>query len=601
MISGGYWGRIARVNLSTQKVVIEGVNERFAKEYIGGAGFASRILLNEVSAKINPFSPENRLIFSIGPFQGTPILGSGRWTICTRSPLTGVWGDSTGGGDTGWELKRAGFDGVIIQGRVSKPVYLWIHDGEIEIEDAAGLWGRDAFETVDCIKEKVGKKTKVATIGQAGENLVRFACIVNDKHGFNGRYGMGAVMGSKNLKAVAIRGTMNVPIANPDKLKKICSKVSSKIMEADFTKTNREYGMPASIVPREKNGLLPIKNWKDDTWQEGAKKLGTPRYNEELKVKPWPCRNCVMGCHRRITSEHLPEKIKVGPGPEYETLAMLGSNLLIDDLDIIVRANDMCNRYGMDTIELGGILGLVFEAYEKNLIGKTELDGVEAKWGNGEALLEFTRKIATREGYGSIMAEGIKPVVEEIGPEARKYAIEVKGGSVAAHDPRAFFSMAVETATATRGACHIRGFPEAAELGVLLPEAGITKSVDRFEVENKGFIAAKYQDLMQVFNSLVVCFFYQFSGVTLTDLVNLLNAVTGWDITSSEMLKVGERITNLQHMFNLRMGANSLDDKLPERLLTPHKEGGAKNKVPPLDMMLKEYYKVRGWYNFLRH
>ncbi len=590
----GYWGKILRVDLSTKKKVIETFDEAFARRYLGGVGFASRILFDEVTAHTDPLSPENRLVIGVGPFQGTYIAGSGRWAFCSRSPLSGLWVDSNGGGEAGRELKLAGFDSVVVQGKAHKPVYLWVRDENVEIRDAMHLWGKDTFETTDVIKEELDdSKTKIAAIGQAGENLVKYACVVNEKHGVNGRYGTGTVMGSKNLKAIAIRGTKETPIADPDRLKEIYRKVLAKVKEAEFTETNRKYGMPNAVVPREENSLLSMRNWARDRWTKGAKKLGTPRYNEVLKVKPWPCATCIMGCHRRVTAEGYPTE---GSGPEYETLAMIGSNLLIDDLKAVTEANDLCNRYGIDTIELGGVLGLVFECYEKGLITKEDTDGIELMWGNAEALLELTKKVAMRDGFGSILAEGIRAIIEKIGPKAKPYAIEVKGGAVAAHDPRAFFSMAVETVTSTRGACHIRGFPEAAELDVLLPEAGINRKVDRFEWKRKGYITAKYQDLMQIYNSLVWCFFYQFSDVALTDLVDMLNAITGWNMTPKEALITGERLTNLQQTFNLRMGMiPARDDRLPKRLLAPHKRGDAAGKVPPIDVMLGDYYKARDW------
>ena len=401
-------------------------------------------------------------------------------------------------------------------------------------------------------------------------------------------------MGSKNLKALAIKGTLEPPIADPEKLAKVFDEVSKKIREAPFTKVNREHGMADAVVPREANGLLPMKNWAQDTWPEGAKKIGAPRFTEELKVEPWPCEHCVMGCHRKITN---PEYESATGGPEYETLAMIGSNLLIDDLKAVVRANDLCNRYGIDTIELGAVLGWAFECYEKGLLTKEDTDGVELQWGSGEALLTMTEKIARREGIGNLLAEGLRACVDRI-PESKPYAVEVMGQGVAAHDPRAFFAEVITTIASTRGSCHIHGFAEAAELGVLLPELGIDQQLDRFDWEKKGYVGAIYQDIQQVWNSLTWCFFYFFSNVSLADQVNILNAITGWDVTPEEAQKIGERIVCLQHCFNLRMGlVPEKENVMPERMRVPHREGGAAGQVPPWQEILREYWETKDWIN----
>jgi len=595
-LKGGYWGKILWVDLTAGKTKVETFNEGFAKKYLGGVGFAVKLVSDVVTRYVNPLGPRNVLVVGIGPFQAAEIASAGRWIMAARSPLTGYWGESNAGGHGGPELKRAGFDSIAIIGRAKKPVYLWVHDGEAEIRDASHLWGQGILKTTDMIREELGdKKVSVAAIGPAGENLVRYACVINDKHGVFGRTGMGAVMGSKNLKAVAIRGTMKPPIARPDELDKVYKEVMEKIKAAPFTETNRQHGMAAAVVPREENGLLPMKNWAQDRWKEGAAKIGTPRYTEELKVEPWPCAYCVMGCHRRVTNPNYRTETA---GPEYETLAMIGSNLLIDDLKAIVEANYLCNDLGIDTIELGGVLGWAFECYEKGILTKEDTDGVELKWGSGEALIEMTKKVAARDGFGNLLAEGLRACVEKVGPESKPYAVEVMGQAVAAHDPRAFFAETITTIASTRGSCHIHGFAEAAELGVLLPELGITEAPDRFEWENKGFIGAVYQDIQQVWNSYIWCFFYFFSNVTLTDQVNLLNAITGFDLTPKDVWKIGERIVCAQHCFNLRMGlVPEKENVMPERMTMPHREGGAAGKVPPWEKILRDYWKAKDWIN----
>jgi aldehyde:ferredoxin oxidoreductase len=593
-IKGGYWGKIAWVNLTSGKTKIQVFDENFARKYLGGVGFGIRIVADNVTKSVEPLSPRNVLVFATGPYNAAVMAGASRCVACARSPLTGYWGESNAGGHIATEMKRAGFDAIVFVGRAKKPVYLWVHNDELEIKDASHLWGQGILKTTDILREEVGDpKASVAAIGQAGENLVKYACIICDKHAAFGRTGMGAVMGSKNLKAIVARGTKEPPIADPSGFEEIYKEVREKIMKADFTKQNREHGQPMAVVPREENGLMPMKNWAQDRWPEGAKKIGTPRYTEELKVKPTPCAYCVMACHRGITN---PEYRTETTGPEYETLAMIGANLLIDDLKVIVEANYMCNDYGIDTVELGGILAYAFECYENGLITKEDTDGIKLTWGNAEALVTMTEKIAKREGLGDLLAEGIRPCVEKIGLESKPYAVDAMGMMVAAHDPRAFFGQTITTIASTRGSCHIHGFAEAIELGVCLPELGLDKQMDRFEWKNKGYVGAVYQDIQQFWNSLGWCFFYFFSNVPLTDQIRLLNAITDWDVTPKEAWKIGERIVCMQHCFNLRMGlVPEKENVMPERLTIPHKEGGAAGKVPPWQTILKEYWKTKDW------
>jgi len=566
MIKGGYWGNILWVNLSTEETTVRTFDEGFARKYLGGVGLATRIIYENVTKHTNPLGAGNVLVFATG--------------------------ESNGGGHIGTELKQAGFDAVAITGKAKKPVYLWINDGRVEIRDGSELWGLGTAQVVDALK-KNNPKAAVSSIGPAGENLVRFACIANDKHGFFGRCGLGAVMGSKNLKALVVGGTLKPPVANPDQLKHIYGSVLKKIKEAPFTERNRKYGQAIQVVPREANGLLPMKNWAQDKWPE-VSKIGMPRYADELQPKGWACPYCIMGCHRRITNPGYKSETA---GPEYETLAMIGSNLLIEDLNAIVRANDLCNQYGMDTIDLGGVLGWAFECYENGLITKEDTGGLELEWGSGKALVEMTERIAKRDGIGNVLAEGLRACVERI-PESKPYAVEVMGQAMAGHDPRAFFGQTITTIASTRGSCHVHGFAEAIELGALLPELGITEKLDRFDGSKKGYAGAIYQDIQQFWNSLTWCFFYFFARVSLTDEIEILNAITGWDLTPKEAQKIGERIVCLQHSFNLRMGLiPGKENVMPERLTVAHKEGEAIGKVPPWQAILKEYCESKDWVN----
>ena len=594
-LTGGYWGKILWVDLTTGKTSTQTFDEAFARKYIGGAGLAARIISDRVTGHVNPLGAGNVLVFATGPYQAARIAGAGKITAAARSPLTGYWGESSCGGQVGPALKRAGFDAVAIFGRAKRPVYLWINDGQVQIRDAGHLWGTDTVETVGALKEEAGgAKASVVTIGPAGENLVRYACIASDNYALFGRCGLGAVMGSKNLKALVVQGTLEPPIADPERLREVYTTVREQIMAAPFTQSLRQHGTARSVVAREANGLLPMRNWAQDRWPEGAERIGVPRFTEELGALPWPCQYCVMGCHRKITN---PAYESTTAGPQYETVGMFGSNLLIDDLHAIVRANNLCNRYGIDTIELGAILAWAFECTEKGLLTREDAGGLELAWGNGKALVTMAERIANREGLGNLLAEGLRACVERI-PESRPYAVEVMGQASAAHNPRAFFAQVITTIASTRGSCHLHGFAEAVELGALLPEIGIDEAMHRFDWEKKGYVGALYQDVQQVWNSLVWCCFYIFSNVSLTDQVNMLNSITGWDVTPQEAQKIGERIVCMQHCFNLRMGlVPEQDNVMPERLATPHKEGGSAGRVPPWRTILQEYWETKDWVN----
>lgn len=601
---GGYWGKLIEVDLTQGVSKIVPYPEALRRNFLGGTGLAATILYEQIPAGADPLGPDNVLVFATGPFQGgSRVLGSGRFSVCAKSPLTGMFGESTGGGYNAEEFKKAGFDALVVKGKAAKPVYVFIHDGKVEIRDASHLWGKmDAYETEDAIKAELGDpKIQVAPIGAAAENLVRYAGLIcNYGHGCAGRTGMGAVMGSKNLKAIAFRGTRSVPIARPEALATLKKDYAERAKKADFAKANRELGQAMAVVPREDNGLLPMKNFLADRWQEGARKLGAGEgqdFNPVLKPKPDACSNCVMGCHRRVTVEGGPYAMD-SYGPEYETLGMMGSDCLIDNLLAINKANELCNRHSLDTIEFGGICAFAMEAYERGAITKDDLGGIELEWGNGDAMIALLQKVAKREGrVPRLLGEGLKPAGEALGiPDA---ALHVCGAAVPAHDPRAFLSMAVATATSMKGASHLHGFPEAIELGVTFPETAreeLMNPLPPHSSEFKGLAQMKFQDRMAVCNSVVVCFFYEFAGLDFTLLTDLVNAITGWDLEPIELLQVGERVINLMHLFNLKHGVVPVTDyTLPERFFTPHTVGGAAGVPLPFEEMVAEYYRERGW------
>jgi aldehyde:ferredoxin oxidoreductase len=592
----GIWNKLLRVNLRNKEIKVEPIPERLSKEYLGGSGLATKYLYDEVKPKTDPLGPENKIIFSTGPFQGTSILGSAKFSIVSRSPLTGTFAVTAAGAEWGTMLKRAGYDMIIIEGQADKPVYLWINNEKVEFRSANGIWGRDSIETNSLIKKDLEEpKISVACIGPAGEKQVAIACIVVDEHSFAGRCGLGAVLGSKKLKGIAVKGTNNVKIFNEKKLRDL-NKKWLKAIGNTAKDTYRAHGTANDVTFCEQAGDLPIKYWTESSWVEGAKKIGAPRFTEELKAKSWPCPYCSVGCHRHVNFNYQGEHIE-GAGAEYETLGMLGSNCLVDDVFAISKANDLCNRLGIDTISAGSYVAFTMECFEKGLVTQEDLDGMEAQWGDGKFLIELIRKIGNKEGFGQIFYKGIRAAAAKIGHGAKELTVEVKNLDFPAHDPRTYFSLAINYATSTRGACHLRGYPHVAEIGaMLIPEVGLSKAPKRFQMEGQARLAALFQDIAAVHDSLILCIFSPMLGLSLTDTTKFLNLITGWEMTSQNLMLTGKRIVNLQRQINVNDGICREDDQLPLKMFQPGEEGMRKGKTPePFERTLSEYYKYRGW------
>jgi len=592
----GIWGKLLRVNLSNQLIKNELIPEDLLKQYLGGSGLATKYLYDEVPAKTDPLAPENKIIFATGPFQGTSILGSAKFSVVSRSPLTGTFAVTTAGANFGHMLKKAGYDLIIVEGQSDKPVYLWINDDQIEIRKAEGIWGKDAVETKTLIKDDLGEsKISVASIGPAGEKQVAIACIVVDEHSFAGRCGLGAVMGAKNLKGIAVKGTQKIEIENETELKVLNKKWFKTISNA--AKDNyKAHGTANDVTFCEQAGDLPIKYWTKSSWTEGARKIGAPKFTQELQAKSWPCPYCPVGCHRHVSFDYKGEHIE-GAGAEYESLGLLGSNCLVDDLTAISKANDLCNRLGIDTISAGSYVGFTMECFEKGLITAKDLNGKEACWGDGEFLIYLIKQIGNKEGFGSIFANGIRSAAAKIGKGAKDLTVEVKNLDFPAHDPRTYFSLSTNYATGTRGACHTRGYPHAAEIGaMLIPEVGLTEAPQRFQMEGQARLAALFQDIAAVHDSLVLCILSPMMGLTLTDTTKFLNDITGWEMTPQDLMLAGERIVNLQRQINVADGITRKDDQLPPKMFQPGDEGIRKGKIPePFSKSLSEYYEYRGW------
>lgn len=598
-MGNGYWQRLLRVDLTNRKTWVEPIDEKHLKQFIGGAGLASKVLLDEVPEKIDPYDPKNRVIFATGPFQGPAIAGGAKFSIAGISPVTGTFADTAAGGDWGPSLKDAGYDILIIQGASQKPVYLQIVDDNIEIKEASHLWGMDSYETIDAIHDETGdKKLSIASIGPAGEKQVAIACVVVDKHSFAGRCGLGAVMGSKGLKGIAVRGTKKVETYDPDKTRELIKQLQQQILKEAKENGFREHGTPALCETAESLGDMPIKYWSGDVWPEGAKKLGAPNSTKILNAVPYPCKFCPIGCHRKISVKEPPEYALEGVGPEYETYGMMGTNLLIDDPMAVAKGNDMANRLGLDTISAGAMIGFAMECFEKGWITTKETAGLELRWGDPNVLFTLLDQIGHKRDFGALFSAGTLKAAESIGSEAVKAVVHCKGLDFPSHDARSCISLAPTYATGTRGACHFRGGCEDVEMGgFFIPEIGIREgTVKFFESENQSMVAARCQDYFGLLNSLVICaFMTDGGGMSFTEIKDLFNAITGWNYSIRELMDAGERMFTVQRLINIRDGYNAATDVLPAKMFQTAKEGFRAGKELPFKKLMEDYYALRGW------
>ncbi|RKD28809.1 aldehyde ferredoxin oxidoreductase family protein [Thermohalobacter berrensis] len=578
----GYNGKLLRINLREKTVKTEDLDLEKAKKYIGGRGLGTKILMEEVDPKVDPLSPENKLIFMTGPLTGTPTPTGGRYMAITKSPLTGTVACSNSGGHWGAELKYAGYDGIVFEEKADSPVYISIENDTVEVKDASELWGKTVSETTEALLEKSPEKSKVLTIGPAGEKLSKIAAIMNDKDRAAGRSGVGAVMGSKNLKAIVVRGTNKVNVYDSDKLKAVFSDSLKKIKENGVTGEGLPtYGTAVLVNIINENGVLPTNNFQKAQFDK-ADDISGETLAEKYLVKREACHRCPIGCGRYCKVDDIE-----GGGPEYETLWAFGSDCGVSDLKSVIKANYWCNELGLDTISAGATIAAAMELYEKGYVKDDELDGLSLEFGNGEAVVEWTKKMGRREGFGDKLAEGSYRLAEMYGvPEL---SMSVKKQELPAYDPRGIQGHGLQYATSNRGGCHVRGY-------MISPEIlGEPEKLDRFSLEGKTEWAKTFQDITASIDSLGLCLFTSFA-LGAEDYGELYNAVCGTDYTGETILEAGERIWNLERIFNLRAGIDPKEDKLPKRLLKdPIPEGPSKGWTHKLDELLPKYYEARGW------
>ncbi|MFC1934321.1 aldehyde ferredoxin oxidoreductase family protein [Chloroflexota bacterium] len=594
-MSYGYNGKVLRVNLSQGTTSTEEVDELFCRRYVGGAGFIAYYMLKELKQGIDPLGPENKLIFASGPVTGVSVAGGGRNCVGAKSPLTGGFAKSEVGGMWGAEFKHAGYDALIIEGKAEKPVYLWIHDGEVSIRDASHLWGMKVKETEQAIKTELGDKlVRVAAIGLGGENLVSFACIVNDLHDFAGRGGTGAVMGSKNLKAIAVRGHNAPQIADPERLKELRQwLLDNRQMWAPY-EIGTGAGLGASVV----TGNLPVRNFLDGEFPE-VEKIGAEAIRDTIMVKMEACYACPIRCKKVVKVD---EPYSVDPaygGPEYETLASLGSNCGISDLKAIAKGSELCNAYSLDTISTGVVISFAMECFENGLLSIEDTNGIELRFGNAEAMLKIIELIAKREGIGNLLAEGTAQAAQKIGKGATEFAMHVKGLEIAMHEPRLKAGLGLGYVVNPHGADHSDNLHDTALLGAglnKLKPLGILEPLSTDDLGPRKVYVLRYAQHERIFKDcLVFCVFVPYG---IEQIADILAAVTGWKTSVIEMLRVAERTLTLARLFNIREGFTAADDKLPNRFFQPKRDGVLSTKYYDLEQLEKAksyYYTLMGW------
>ena len=591
----GYARRLLEVNLTTGKVAVSPLSEGLLRSYLGGGGLAAKIYLDRFSAEVDPLSPDNPLCVMTGPLVGTLLPGSSRFAVCARSPLTGFWGIGTCGGNFGPELKFAGYDGVLIQGGSDRPVYLFVDDDTVEIRDASGLWGKDIYEVTRVLKEGHAgdRKVKVLAIGQAGENRVRFAAIGNDGAHFIGRTGMGTVMGAKWLKAIVVRGSGRVAPAMEGEYEEVRKRVQEKCKSAMIGRSLKMMGTAAAMDLGMMTGDVPIKNWSRGEF-EGAGKIGGPAMTSAYLTRGHACYACPIACKRVVKVAEGPYTTEEGPGPEYETCCTFGSYIENDNLEGIIKANELCNRYGLDTISCGATIAFAMECYEKGLLSKGDTGGVELKWGDIDAALKMVEKIAFRKDIGDLLAEGTQRAAAKIGRGAEEFVVAVKGLDLPAHDPRGYHGMGLEYAVGYRGACHLQHMSLYVEQGMNpFSDLGLSSNYPGPESKGKADMALLSQNLGAPASSACLCVFV-FACLDTQDVVDMIRVTTGWEYTKEELLNTGARIWLLMRSMTNLMGAKATDDRLPKRVLTPLTEGMVTDSVPDIGLMLREYYERRG-------
>ena len=594
-MTGGYVGKLLFVDLTEGTIREEELDEELARDFIGGYGIGARVLYDMMPGGADPLGPENVLGFVTGPLTGTGAVFSGRYTVVCKSPVSGTWNDANSGGYFGPELKKAGYDAVFVSGAAEKPVYLWIKDGEVELRDADSLWGLDATETLEALIEETGeKKLRASLIGPAGERQSLLACVMNDRHRAAARGGSGAVMGSKNLKAVAVRGTGKVPVADPVRLKAINRSVRAAMKDgpmAEMMAGFGEYGTGMGNVGSALSGDSPVKNWGGvgvvDFGEEAANKLAVPPIDAKYKTKPYGCASCPLACGAHYEVKDGPWPIEHGDRPEYETWASFGSTCLCSNAEAIIKANDICNRAGMDTISTGMTVAWGIECYENEVLNREETGGIELTWGNGEAIVDITQAIADGTGLGETLQLGSKAAADKLG-KGHEYLVAVRGVEVPMHDPKLAPGLARTYQYDATPARHVKG------------GAGLVQIMDpnpsKYNYEGTGFLDVMVTANIEMINTAGLCLFAMYAGVDGVQL-QMMEAATGWSFKSHDQMKAMMRVMNMKQAFNLREGLTPADFEVPARAVgKPAQEAGPLAGVTVDEERLADnFFAAMGW------
>ncbi len=576
---------ILKVNLTNEETSDYLIPSEWERDYLGGASLAARLLYPVLTSELDPLSPEAPLLFLNGPLSGTAGPAVGRFVVCGKSPATGLWAESNCGGYWGPELRFCGYDGIWVTGKAERPIYLWLNDGRLEVADAVNVWGKDTYESQSVIKSEIGiPGIHILTIGPAGENEVLFAGLYCDHGRTAGRTGLGAVAGSKNLKAIAVKGTKNIPLAQPKLYAPSRSAANHSLKDDNLSHVFHDLGTASVVDYADYLGALPKKYYHSGTF-EGIDKVSGSTMAETILAGVSACHACVIACGRVVRLDDGDKR----KGPEYETIVSFGPNLLINDLAIITRLGELCDRYGMDTISAGGTIGLAFYLFEKGILTKKDSDGLALRWGEVKTVERLLHLMAYRKGIGEYLAQGSRRFGKHFGAEEE--AVQVNGLEVAYHDPRAFSGMALVYATSPRGACHNQSHYFQVDMGQADPSLGL-QFYNRQAGAEKAANVARHQDWVTLFNSLVMCIF---ANVTVETIAELVNTACGLNWALDDLFCAGERGWNLKRTINNRLGLTRANDKLPKAFYEPYKDGGSAGYVPPFTEMLEAYYLARGW------
>ncbi len=602
----GYAGCLLRVDLSSRTFKKEPLEKDTIRKFVGGAGFAADILYKELQPGINPLGPENKVIFATSPLSENPVTGGGSVILCFKSPLTNAWGESRCGSDFGPNLRRAGFDFVVIEGKADGPVYLELINGAVALKDAHEIVGKDIYEKTTWIKARLPAEIKnksVMTIGPAGEHKVLFASIMSEDRAA-GRCGGGAVMGAKNLLAVAACGNQKIKHADQAGYQSAVREALSVVRTNDLCTGFNQFGTVGDMPANDEDGDWPTKNWRSNNWGKGATLFD--HFQESNLVRPNQCyTGCPIGCGRICEVKEGPYKTPAHEGGEYESLTVFTSYMVNDDMDLAVHCDYLCNKWGLDTISAGAMIAFLMDCSEHNLLSDVDLEGLDVKWENSDIMPQLLEKIVFRKGIGDLLADGVQRAAERIGDGAKKLAIHVKGLEGPAHDPRSGKMLGIAYGTSNRGMCHIHPLEGMAydrgklDWGMKRYGARDPKNLHRWDEKDKGKDCAILQNGMILPDILSTCKFMCYAGITPEHWANILQASTGWDIDGQELVRLGERVINLQRLFNVREGFRREDDMLPQRVLTEPEfgayEGNEDCVISDYEALLDEYYLARGW------